>query len=55
MSFVKAGIPAFTLMRGTLRSMARVHRPADSVEHLRGDGVQAAVKLLVAALEELRR
>lgn len=55
MSFAKAGIPALTLMRGTVRSMVRVHRPIDDVAHLRGDGVGSAVRLLSAALEELRR
>lgn len=54
MSFTHAGFPALTLMRGTLRSMARVHRPADDLTHLRGTGVDAAVELLRGALVVLR-
>lgn len=55
MSFAKAGLPSLTLMRGTLRSMARVHRPGDDLAHLRGAGVLAAVRLLTVAVSELRR
>jgi hypothetical protein len=55
MSFVNAGIPALTLMRGTLRSMARVHRPSDDLDRLSGRGVADAVDLLRAALLVLRR
>ncbi|HEY8494787.1 MAG TPA: M28 family peptidase, partial [Myxococcota bacterium] len=39
--FARAGHPAVTLMRGTFRSLLRVHRPADSVSRLTGDGVAA--------------
>lgn len=53
-SFVRAGIPALTLMRGTFRSMMRVHRPADDLEHLSGSGIRDAVRLLSGALAVLR-
>ena len=51
---VKAGIPALTIMRGTLQSLRRVHRPDDSLDHLRGDGVVRTVDLVCGALERLR-
>jgi hypothetical protein len=51
---VKAGIPALTLMRGTMRSLRRVHRAADSVDRLRGDGVRRAIDLVGGAVERLR-
>jgi hypothetical protein len=54
MAFLRAGFPALTLMRGTLRSMTRVHRPHDDLHHLRGDGIGEAVSLVCAALHVLR-
>ncbi|CAN5712229.1 hypothetical protein BH23GEM9_BH23GEM9_33470 [soil metagenome] len=51
---VKAGIPALTVMRGTVRSLNRVHRPADSVDRLSGDGINRAVDLVSGALVRLR-
>jgi hypothetical protein len=51
---VQAGQPAMTLMRGSLRSLGRVHRPADSVAQLRGDGVARGVELVCRALAMLR-
>lgn len=51
---VRGGIPALTLMRGTLGSLRRVHLPADNVAHLRGDGVQRAIELVSGALHRLR-
>lgn len=50
----RAGIPALSLLRGAVRSLHRVHRPSDDPAHLRGTGVERAVELLCAALEELR-
>jgi hypothetical protein len=52
---VRAGTPALTLMRGSLSSLRRVHRPADSLERLNGTGVTQGVALLSAALELLRK
>ena len=51
---VKAGTPAVTLMRGTLGSLRRVHRPADNLDRLKGTGVTATVTLLSKALTFLR-
>jgi hypothetical protein len=52
---VEGGTPALTLMRGTLASLRRVHRPIDDLQHLSGDGVRVAVDLTSAALHLLRR
>ncbi|HEX2166230.1 MAG TPA: M28 family peptidase [Longimicrobiales bacterium] len=51
---VEAGIPALTLMRGTMQSLRRVHRPGDDLDHLRGDGVRKAIDLVSGALDRLR-
>jgi len=51
--FARAGHPAVTLMRGTFRSLLRVHRPADAVSRLTGDGVAAGAQLVCAALARL--
>ena len=51
--FARAGHPAVTLMRGTFRSLLRVHRPADTASRLTGDGVAAGTRLVSAALARL--
>ena len=51
---VKAGVPALTVMRGSMRSLRRVHRPGDDLDHLRGDGVRKAIDLVCGALDRLR-
>jgi hypothetical protein len=51
---VQAGMPALTLMRGTTKSLGRVHRPADDLESLRGDGIVRSVDLVCGALDRLR-
>ena len=51
---VQAGTPALTLMRGTLRSLRRVHRPIDDITRISGSGVSRAVELTCAALFLLR-
>jgi hypothetical protein len=51
---VRAGIPALTLMRGTLQSMRRVHTRGDDLSQLRGHGVVRAVALVCGALVRLR-
>lgn len=51
---VKAGTPALTLMRGSMKSLRRVHRPSDTVENLRGDGVIRTVDVVCGALARLR-
>ena len=51
---VRAGVPALTVMRGTMKSLRRVHRPTDDLDHLRGDGVDKAIDLVSGALARLR-
>lgn len=51
---VQAGMPALTVMRGTTRSLNRVHRPVDSVERLRGDGIRRTIDLVSGAIARLR-
>lgn len=51
---VKAGMPALTLMRGTSKSLRRVHRPGDSVGSLQGDGIRRGTDLICGALARLR-
>lgn len=55
MAFTEAGLPAVTLMRGRIRSLLRVHRPADRADRLTGIGAAAAVAVVAGALELLRR
>ncbi|HEX7089818.1 MAG TPA: M28 family peptidase [Longimicrobiales bacterium] len=52
--FARAGQPAVTLMRGTFRSLLRVHRPHDSPSRLSGEGVVLGARLVSAALGRLR-
>jgi hypothetical protein len=51
---VRAGIPALTVMRGTVRSLRRVHQTSDDLNHLRGDGIRRGVDLVCGALVRLR-
>ena len=51
---VEAGTPALTLLRGSIRSLRRVHRPIDDLTRLTGEGVRQAVELGCAALFLLR-
>jgi hypothetical protein len=46
---VQAGIPALTLMRGTSKSLRRVHRPHDSADMLQGDGIRRGADLICGA------
>jgi hypothetical protein len=50
----EAGIPALTLLRGSWRSLLRVHRPSDDVDGLDGSGAAAGATLLRAAIALLR-
>lgn len=54
MPIVEGGTPALSVMRGTLRSLHRVHRPADNAQRLSGSGAQDCVDLLCGALTQLR-
>jgi len=51
---VKAGTPAVTLMRGSLRSLRRVHQPEDSMDAMTGSGVVRTIEVLSRALVHLR-
>ena len=51
---VKAGMPALTLMRGSMASLKRVHRPADSLDRLRGTGVEKTIDVVCGALQLMR-
>ncbi|HEX2717512.1 MAG TPA: M28 family peptidase [Gemmatimonadaceae bacterium] len=48
-----AGWSAVTLSRGTLGTLARIHRRADDVERMRGTGVEAMARLVAAAAREI--
>jgi hypothetical protein len=48
-----AGWETFTLSRGTLATLARIHRPADRVEDLEGSGVAEAALLLERLVRDL--
>ena len=54
MPLVDGGTPALTVMRGSLGSLRRVHRPGDDLANLRGDGIAPAIALVGRALELLR-
>jgi Zn-dependent M28 family amino/carboxypeptidase len=47
-------LPAVTLMRGTTRSLRRVHRPSDSMDNMTGSGIEPAVELISRSLQILR-
>ena len=53
-AFAEAGIPAITIMRGQLRSMARVHTRADDLARLRGDGAIEVASVVSEAMEQYR-
>jgi hypothetical protein len=52
--FRSAGIPAVTIMRGGLRSLARVHRPGDRADRLTGEGAARTAVVVAGALDRLR-
>jgi hypothetical protein len=54
MPIVEGGTPALSVMRGSLRSLNRVHRPGDDADHLTGAGAEQCVDLLCGALALLR-
>lgn len=52
--FARAGMQSITVLRGGARSLARVHRPSDSVERLAGTGAARVARVLSDALARLR-
>ena len=53
LAFEAAGLPAVTLSRGTLRTLARLHTRADSPDRVIGSGAAAAASMLAEMVEEL--
>lgn len=53
-AFTRAGHPALTLMRGTPKSLRRVHRPEDTPERLSGAGAAEVAAIVSGALDGLR-
>lgn len=45
-----AGWHVVTVSRGTLRTVARIHTPGDSLEHLSGEGVVVTASIICAAI-----
>jgi hypothetical protein len=52
-AFADRGWRAITLSRGGWRTLRRVHTPDDSLDRLRGTGIDSAATLLVRAVEAL--
>jgi len=52
-AFTGAGWDSFTLSRGNLRTLARVHTSRDRAETIDGTGIAMAAQLLAATAEEL--
>jgi Peptidase family M28 len=52
-AFTGAGWDSFTLSRGNLRTLARVHTSRDRAEAIDGTGIAMAAQLLAATAEEL--
>jgi len=52
-AFTDAGWDSFTLSRGNLRTLARVHTSRDRADSITGAGIPLAARLLAATSEEL--
>ena len=52
-ALANTGWDAVTLSRGTLATLARIHRDADDLTALRGDGIEDMARLLAAAAREI--
>jgi len=52
-ALASAGWDAVTLSRGTLATLSRIHRRADDLTALRGDGIEDMARLLAAAAREI--
>ncbi len=49
-AFADAGWQVVTVSRGTLRTVARIHTPRDSLEHLRGEGIAVTASIIRSAI-----
>ncbi len=54
MPFARAGVPAVTVLRGSLRSLARVHTPGDRADRLDGTGLAEAIRVVRRAAADPR-
>ncbi len=52
-ALAEAGWEAMTLSRGTVRTLARIHTPADDLAALEGHGVEEAARLLARTAMEI--
>ena len=52
-ALANAGWDAVTLSRGTLATLSRIHRGADDLSALRGDGIEDMARLLATAAQEI--
>ena len=49
-AFAEAGWEVVTVSRGTIRTVARIHTPGDSLDRLTGDGIAVTASIIVAAI-----
>jgi hypothetical protein len=52
-AFTDAGLSSVTFLRGTVRSLMRVHRASDDLAHLRGTGIADTAALVAATARQL--
>ncbi len=55
MPFARAGVPAVTVMRGSLRSLLRVHTPSDTADRLDCTGLAEAVRVIRRGARRMKR
>jgi hypothetical protein len=49
-AFADAGWQVVTVSKGTLRTVARIHTPRDSLEHLTGEGIAITASIILSAI-----
>ena len=52
-AFQSAGWPTVTLVRGTVRTLARIHTKRDNLDSMRGTAIPDAARVLAGLVEEL--
>jgi len=52
-AFTDAGLTSVTFLRGSVRSLMRVHRASDDLAHLRGTGIADTAALVAATARQL--